>query len=93
MTPQRSWKTVAASLGALGIAFLSYSQHPDLKGSLVGCAFLVLAWRLAFVGMPTLNVTIGQIYRSNRSGTFNWPFAGKLCDIAIGILLLSSFLV
>lgn len=93
MTTQRSWKTGAASIGALGMALLVYHQQPNLKGALAGGAFLVLAWRLAFIGMPALNVTLGQVYRLNREGSFNWPLAGKLCDIVMGILLLASFLV
>jgi hypothetical protein len=93
MTTQRSWKTAAASVGALGIALLAYHQHPNLKGALSGGAFLVLAWRLAFIGVPALNITLGQAYRLNREGSFHWPLAGKLCDIVMGILLLASFLV
>lgn len=93
MTTQRSLKTAAASIGALGIALLVYYQQPNLKGALAGGAFLVLAWRWAFIGMPALNVTLGQVYRLNREGSFNGPLPGKLCDIAMGILLLASFLI
>lgn len=93
MTPKRSWKTAAVSIGALGMALLVYHQQPNLKGALAGGAYLVLAWRLAFIGMPALNITLGQVYRLHREGSFNWPLAGKLCDIAIGILLLASFLM
>ncbi|MDY1549562.1 hypothetical protein [Luteibacter sahnii] len=90
---QRSWKTTLTAAGLLGVALLEYQQHPNLKGALAGGAFLLLAWRVAFVGAPRLNVTLGQIYRQNREGQFNWPFAGKIAELVAGTLVVVSFFV
>lgn len=90
---KRGWKSALMALGLFGVALLIYHQEPGLKGALAGGALLLLAWRIAFIGGPSLNVTLGQIYRQNRAGSFNWPLAGKACDLAAGALLLASFLV
>ena len=87
---QRSALTICFAVLSVGIAWLSYIDRNGPAGAFEACAFLILAWRLAFVGAPVLTVSIRDIYRTQREGSFNWPLAGKLCDLSMGILLLTS---
>ncbi|MDY1549424.1 hypothetical protein [Luteibacter sahnii] len=90
---QRHGKTALAAATLLGVSLLDYLQHPNLEGALAGGAFLLLAWRVAFVGAPRLNVTLGQIYRQNRERKFNGTLAGKIADLVAGALIVVSFFV